>query len=77
MKELTEPLYEIGQRVILNDDNSFAKVLERQPAGNQWLYTVEKEGWWVLGYEIEKPKTTLVLEREIKNPNACEEWDTK
>ena len=60
----SEPLYKVGEVVIIEETETRAKVLEVQSVGNSWLYTLRKEPFVILGYTIIRSGTTICMERE-------------
>lgn len=67
-----EPLYKIGEVVIIEETESRAKVLEVQSTGETWLYTVRKEPWTILGYTITRASTTICFEKELRKEEKGE-----
>ena len=61
-----DPLYKVGEVIIIEDTETRAKVLDVQSTGMTFLYTVRKEPWTVLGYTITRASTTICFENEIR-----------
>ncbi len=66
-----DPLYKVGEVIIIEDTETRAKVLDVQSTGMTFLYTVRKEPWTVLGYTITRASTTICFENEIRKEG---EW---
>ncbi len=66
----SEPLYKMGEVVIIEDTETRAKVLEVQSTGGSWLYTLAKEPFVILGYTIIRSGTTICMERELSKSGS-------